>query len=194
MQYTRLTLDLCLHVAKQLTPSCGQKQIFLSYEIRTVRRFQDGETEVVSDLLWCCFLVNNLNPQQNAEPVGSVRWSTMDDSLHTFDENGIPLPKDKPPSARSAERRKKSDGRTSSRPKSTPAASLLNDSVEITSQNGELSDMFHMNGHGLDVTASFVVGEVRWDYMNKDRKLIYSVYVCLSVCLYWCRLFSQRWI
>ncbi|XP_025093865.1 ceramide kinase-like isoform X2 [Pomacea canaliculata] len=93
----------------------------------------------------------------------------MDDSLHTFDENGIPLPKDKPPSARSAERRKKSDGRTSSRPKSTPAASLLNDSVEITSQNGELSDMFHMNGHGLDVTASFVVGEVRWDYMNKDR-------------------------
>lgn len=110
----------------------------------------------------------------------------MDNGSYTFDEEGNPIPAEKPPRAPRSSRSKSKTSVTSSTSKSghqnAPAAVASFVPAEggtgtgTESNEDTLTDMFHMDGQGFDVTVSFLLGQVHWEPMNPNgESAVHSV-------------------
>lgn len=106
-----------------------------------------------------------------------------DNNSYTFDDEGNPVPAEEPPSARkppAAPRkgRSKTKRQESASPGSgegvvsNGAAADSSTSSRQTSEGGEepLTDMFHIDGTGFDVTLSHRLGKIHWETMNPNGK------------------------
>ncbi|KAK7498390.1 hypothetical protein BaRGS_00010344 [Batillaria attramentaria] len=100
----------------------------------------------------------------------------MDGGSYTFDDEGNPVPAEKPPPAPRASRSKSKTSVVSatsqhSRTSSLAGAASLVSGGEATESDGDvLSDMFHMDGQGFDVSVSFLLDQVHWQPMNPSGR------------------------
>lgn len=106
----------------------------------------------------------------------------MDDNVsYTFDDEGNPVPAEKPPSARkppAAPKKSRNKKRDTASPASgdgvLPNGATADTSLSSgqTTEEGEelLTDMFHIDGTGFDVTLSHRQEKIYWKAINPNGK------------------------
>lgn len=100
----------------------------------------------------------------------------MDDGSFTFDDDGNPIPAEKPPAVPKSSRSKSRTSVTSRTEFSASVSSGIGTVSDPTGYRSDvLSDMFHIDGKGFDVTVSISLEQIRWNPIEPKSKMVKCV-------------------